>query len=185
MSPVTPVARLGALAAAGILLATLAACNADRSLASDPVSAVPVDGAVASIAFGTVNLVVGESRQLTPSSATRRSRSLVWHSSNATVATVSSTGLVRAVGAGTTTISAIGNRGYDTWPVSVAPTPPPAPPTPPPATGPLGLNADLGRRLLPADNPWNQPVDTAQVDPNSAAIIANIGATKAFQNAHC
>jgi hypothetical protein len=31
------------------------------------------------------------------------------------------------------------------------------------------------RRLFPADNPWNQPVDTAQVDPNSDAIISNIG----------
>jgi hypothetical protein len=48
-----------------------------------------------------------------------------------------------------------------------------------PVAGP-GLNADLGQRLLPPDNPWNQPVDTAQVDPNSAAIINNIGATKAF-----
>jgi hypothetical protein len=43
------------------------------------------------------------------------------------------------------------------------------------------VNADLvPRRLFPADNPWNQPVDTAQVDPNSAAIINLIGATKAF-----
>ncbi|MBL8987643.1 MAG: hypothetical protein JNJ80_15325, partial [Gemmatimonadetes bacterium] len=52
---------------------------------------------------------------------------------------------------------------------------------PPPPGGPLGVNADLyPRSLFPADNPWNQPVDTAQVDPNSATIIASIGATKAF-----
>ena len=43
------------------------------------------------------------------------------------------------------------------------------------------MNADLSpQRLFPADNPWNQPVDTAQVDPNSDAIVGLIGATKAF-----
>lgn len=52
---------------------------------------------------------------------------------------------------------------------------------PPSGSGPLGLNADLvPNRLFPADNPWNQPVDTAQVDPDSDAIIARIGATKAL-----
>lgn len=30
-------------------------------------------------------------------------------------------------------------------------------------------------RLFPADNPWNTPVDSAAVDPNSAALIASIG----------
>lgn len=53
--------------------------------------------------------------------------------------------------------------------------------SPPPSGSGLGVNADLApRRLFPADNPWNQPVDTAQVDPNSDAIIANIGASKSF-----
>ncbi len=44
---------------------------------------------------------------------------------------------------------------------------------------PLGLNAALPR-LFPEDNPWNQPVDTAQVDPNSDQIIALIGPNKAL-----
>jgi len=40
----------------------------------------------------------------------------------------------------------------------------------------LGVNASPeGRRPFPADNPWNVPVDTAAVDPNSDAIIAAIG----------
>lgn len=40
----------------------------------------------------------------------------------------------------------------------------------------LGEGASLnGLRPFPADNPWNQAVDTAPVDPNSAAIIASIG----------
>jgi hypothetical protein len=55
------------------------------------------------------------------------------------------------------------------------------PPPPPPPPGGLGPNAALyPARLFPVDNPWNQPVDTAQVDPNSAAIINLIGPAKAF-----
>jgi hypothetical protein len=54
-------------------------------------------------------------------------------------------------------------------------------PTPPPGnpiTG-LGPGASLdGRRPFPADNAWNQPVDTAAVDPNSATLIASMGATR-------
>jgi hypothetical protein len=42
---------------------------------------------------------------------------------------------------------------------------------------PAQMNGDLGgRQIFLADSPWNTPVDTAEVDPNSAAIIANIGA---------
>jgi hypothetical protein len=41
----------------------------------------------------------------------------------------------------------------------------------------LGLNASLGgRQLFPSDNPWNTPVDQAPLDPNSDALIAQIGA---------
>lgn len=40
----------------------------------------------------------------------------------------------------------------------------------------LGPGASLaGRRPLPPDNPWNQEVDRAPVDPNSAALVASIG----------
>lgn len=59
------------------------------------------------------------------------------------------------------------------------PPPPPAPPPPPGEVLPdLGLNASLRFRLLPDTSAWNRPVDTAQVDPNSAAILAKIGLTK-------
>jgi hypothetical protein len=44
-----------------------------------------------------------------------------------------------------------------------------------------GLNGDLGgRQIFLASSPWNTPIDTASVDPNSAAIIANIGTGTAF-----
>src|SRR5947209_685144 len=50
------------------------------------------------------------------------------------------------------------------------------PQTPPPDVGP---NASLhGRRVFPADDPWNQDISAAAVDPASDAIIASIGAGK-------
>ncbi|HRF60550.1 MAG TPA: hypothetical protein PLH94_11655 [Fimbriimonadaceae bacterium] len=43
----------------------------------------------------------------------------------------------------------------------------------------LGVNANMnGWRPFPANNPWNTPVDTMPVDPNSATLIASIGLTK-------
>ncbi len=43
----------------------------------------------------------------------------------------------------------------------------------------LGVNASLaGKRLLPDDNPWNQDVSEAPVDPNSDNLIRSIGLNK-------
>jgi hypothetical protein len=43
----------------------------------------------------------------------------------------------------------------------------------------LGLGANLqGYRLFPADNAWNRDISAAAVDPNSAQLIASIGADK-------
>jgi hypothetical protein len=43
----------------------------------------------------------------------------------------------------------------------------------------LGPNASLGgKRVFPADNPWNQDISKAPVDPNSDRLIASIGANK-------
>lgn len=40
----------------------------------------------------------------------------------------------------------------------------------------LGINASLkGKRLFPADNPWNQDVSGLPVDPNSANLISSMG----------
>ena len=40
----------------------------------------------------------------------------------------------------------------------------------------LGANASLrGKRIFPSDNPWNQDISAAPVDPNSAKLIASIG----------
>ncbi len=41
----------------------------------------------------------------------------------------------------------------------------------------LGRNASLGGRLpFPVTNPWNTRIDSAPIDPNSARLIASIGA---------
>lgn len=43
----------------------------------------------------------------------------------------------------------------------------------------LGIGASLGgKRVFPPDNPWNQDVSQAPVDPNSDALIASIGLEK-------
>lgn len=43
----------------------------------------------------------------------------------------------------------------------------------------LGPNASLGgRRVFPADNAWNRDISREPVDPNSATLIASIGADK-------
>jgi hypothetical protein len=45
----------------------------------------------------------------------------------------------------------------------------------------LGVGASLhGKKVFPADNPWNQDVSNLPVDPNSANLIASMGLTKSL-----
>lgn len=45
----------------------------------------------------------------------------------------------------------------------------------------LGAGASLnGKRVFPADNPWNQDISASPVDPNSDNLIASIGASASF-----
>ncbi len=61
----------------------------------------------------------------------------------------------------------------------IPPAPPPPGPPSPAGVPELGVGADLhGLRPFPDNDPWNTPVDTAQVDPNSATLIASIGLAK-------
>lgn len=110
--------------------------------------------------------------------ATITGRRVTFRSLNTAVATTSTGGLVQTVAVGTSAIVvAAGNISRNVLVRSAVVTPPTTPPT----GGALGLNASLaGRAVFPADNAWNTPVDGAEVDPNSAAIIANIGLTKSF-----
>jgi hypothetical protein len=54
---------------------------------------------------------------------------------------------------------------------------PPKPAARPPVGVQLGPNASLGgRRVFPADNPWNVEIAHIPADPNSDAYVASIGA---------
>jgi len=56
------------------------------------------------------------------------------------------------------------------------------PPAGPCNSADLGAGASLrGYRPFPADNAWNQDISASPVDPNSAAIIAFIGATRGLK----
>ena len=97
----------------------------------------------------------------------------------------STAGLPAGIHVDTITITASGavgspDRIIDSLVISGTVTPPPPPPPPPTAGRPdLGLNASLnGRPVFPASDPWNQPIDQAPVDPNSAAILTLIGLTR-------
>lgn len=53
------------------------------------------------------------------------------------------------------------------------------PPKRQPGVATLGPNSPLGgMQIFPPDNPWNQPVDNAEVDPLSTVILREIGADK-------
>ena len=57
----------------------------------------------------------------------------------------------------------------------------PAPQPPIPGEQTLGVGVSLGgRRVFPADNPWNQDISRLPVDPNSAALVAAIGLEKSL-----
>ena len=48
-----------------------------------------------------------------------------------------------------------------------------------PGTVKTGAGSDLGgRRIFPADNPWNRDISREPADPNSAALLASIGLEK-------
>ncbi len=103
-------------------------------------------------------------------------------SGNGTVAwSRNATGLSAGIWVDTITTTAPGATGspskvIDSLVVTAAP-----PPPPPPGAPDIGLNADLhGKQIFPAGNLWNQPVDTAQVDPASAGILGAIGLTKSL-----
>lgn len=189
--------RIRTITVAAGVIALLAACVGEPATAvgTSPVSETANDEQAAAhwaaLGMARTTLGIGDSLRLSLPASSRRDRLATWSSSVPDVATVSPHGIVVGRRLGTTVITGVSRNGSVRVSITVsadAPppdttTPPPdttTTPPPPPPSGALGLNAPLGRRLFPANNPWNQPVDTAQVDPSSAAIIANIGATRAF-----
>ncbi|MEI8194708.1 MAG: hypothetical protein WCI73_02240, partial [Phycisphaerae bacterium] len=71
-----------------------------------------------------------------------------------------------------------GAAGYSLWAASPTSRSAPAAATQP---ADLGVGASLhGNRLLPTDNPWNQDISRAAVDPDSAKLVGSIGPTKSL-----
>jgi hypothetical protein len=178
-STVMRVSSRGLAVAAGVGSVTITASNSTGTETwafnvSKRIAAISVTPNPASVAVGatvalSVTLKASDSSVIT-------GRPVSYQSLNTALATVSSAGVVTGVSAGNTSVvvtaGTTGNVVTSTVPVTVG--------TTPADSGALGRNATLTRAIFPADNPWNTPVDTAAVDPNSAAIISNIGATTAF-----
>ena len=144
--------------------------NVTKRIASVTVSPNPVSVAVGATAPLTITVKASDGTVIT-------GQPVSYQSLSGTVATVSTAGVVSGVSAGSTTVAVTagttGNSVSSNVPVTVTGTTPP----PPPDSGAVGPNAALGRTMFPADNAWNTAIDTAPLDPNSAAIVANIGLT--------
>ena len=142
-----------------------------KRIASVTVTPNPVNVAIGATVQLAVTLKASDGTVLT-------GQPISYKSLDTTLAAVSTAGAVSGLKAGSTSVvvtaGTTGNIVTSTVPVAVGAT------APPPDTGALGLNAALARALFPADNAWNTRIDTATVDPNSSAIVANIGSTTSF-----
>jgi Glycoside hydrolase family 44/Bacterial Ig-like domain (group 2) len=101
-----------------------------------------------SVSPTAASIAAGATTQLTATALDRRGKLVVspvfvWTSSNAAIATVSSTGLVTAVSAGTASIRATRSSAYASAAITVTGgvTPPPPPP-PPPVVGDVSFSVD-------------------------------------------
>jgi uncharacterized protein YjdB len=143
-----------------------ATCEGHTGSSSVTVSVVPVASVV--VSPSSANLAAGATQQLSASAKdagghTLTGRVISWSSDNTAAASVSSSGLVRGVAAGTAhvTASCEGHSGSST--ISIAP-PPPAP-----TAGDLS-----GCPRFPADNIWNRDISALPAHASSAAWIGTM-----------
>ena len=124
-----------------------------------PVASVAVTPAAASVAEGNTVQLTATPKDASGSPLT--GRTVTWTTSDATVATVSASGLVRGVTAGPATITATSEGHSGTAAITVTVPPPP----PPPGT--------IGQTLLTAGaDPANQQVyTTASISPAANALV--------------
>jgi parallel beta-helix repeat protein len=116
---------------AGATLGNFRVIASDQASGKADTAAVTIASAVASVTVSpaSVSLTVGQTSQLTAtvkdaSGTVLTGQSVSWASSNTAAATVSSAGLVSAVGAGSATITATSNGKQDQASVSVTAPPP-------------------------------------------------------------
>ena len=157
-----------------LLMAALAGCGGGKNtVPSDPGASV-----VIAVSPSSVSLAPGATQNFTATVTGTANPSLTWSVIGGTAGgTISANGaytapLVPGVFAVRASLTADSSR-FGEASVTVSSTPPSGS-----CSGSdLGANADLkGYRAFPSDNPWNQVVSAAPVDPNSSAILAFIGA---------
>jgi Glycoside hydrolase family 44/Bacterial Ig-like domain (group 2) len=119
---------------AAALTALLAGCADQKATTAEPQLAVALRATV-TVAPGTASVAAGATTQLTATARDRRGRvitgaTITWTSASPAIATVSATGLVRGVTAGTAVITARNGNisGRATVTVTGGTTPPPPPP---------------------------------------------------------
>ncbi len=141
------------------------------------------DANVATVAMSasTLNVGLGQSIQLTATPQDPAGRSLfrpvTWASSTPTVATVSATGLVTSVSAGTTTVTATSEGKVGTVAVTIVPPPPVNTITVAPNSGflPTAIGVPLAATLRDASN--NLLTDRVVAWSTSASAVATVSAT--------
>lgn len=156
-------------------IAAFAVACADPAPFTSPGRSLPMDGPRHSLGLANDatadTLLVGESVHLSASGVVRRKgRALgpaaIWTSSNDAVATVSTSGVVTAVGAGTTVVAATSGVYSDSATIVVIGVdPPPAPPAPapipvaPPADSPAELpRVQVNTEPVPVTGTTHRPV---------------------------
>ena len=139
-SAVASVSTTGLVTGVTMGSATITATSEGQS-GTATVTVTPVPVASVTVAPPAPALLVGATVQLTAtpkdaSGTALSGRSISWATNNASVATVSTGGLVTGAAAGTATITATSEGKSGTASVTVTtPAPPPPPPPPPPTTG--------------------------------------------------
>ena len=127
---IAAVTSAGLVRAVGAGTATITA-TAGQASGNVEVTVSPApEPTTVSVTPSDVGLAVGESAQLTAEVRDQNGRvmtgaAVIWSSSDAAVATVTSAGLVRAVGAGTATIAATAGQASGSVEVAVSPAPEP------------------------------------------------------------
>jgi uncharacterized protein YjdB len=151
----------GIAAGTGNITAT---CEGQVGTSAITVIVVPV--ASVSVSPASASVAVGGNRQLTavPKDASGNSlsgRTVTWSSDNSAAATVSSSGLVKGVAAGTAHVTATceGQSGFSTITVTA----------PSPGSGDL---SNCPR--FPADNIWNRDISALPAQVNSAAWLSTV-----------
>src|SRR5919109_1730229 len=166
-----------------------AAFGALSNVASGTTAAVSVPVATVSVTPTTASVVASQTVQLTATASDVNGnplsgRAVTWSSSNAAVATVSATGLVTGVAAGTATITATSEGKSGTASITVTAPPPPPPPPPAvasvsvdPTTASIVVGQTVQLTATPRDANGNTLTGRVVTWASSNAAVASVSST--------